>query len=186
MSLSSFFSVVSLYTALTAIQWNNSSKFFAEIVNSIIFLACKHKRIYIVQRLGSLMDMYRLRMVKNTNFFWDSKKLILTYWKTVFWVTEHFCIKWTFWKNVIFCPKNAFFWQKWQFDPLARAGPSWCQGTFFPLIFFYLNSEGFVGGRWRRWWNLPLIIFNWARTGPFLEDLKKKSFQKWLWLESYT
>ena len=59
----------------------------------------------------------RFRMVKNTNFFWDSKKIFLTYWTTVFWVTEHFRIKWTFWKNVIFCPKNAFFWQKWQYDP---------------------------------------------------------------------
>ena len=62
MSLSNFFSVVSLYTALTAIQWNNSSKFFAENVNSIIFLAGKHKRIYIVQRLGSVMDMYFKKM----------------------------------------------------------------------------------------------------------------------------
>ena len=58
MSLSNFFSVVSLYTALTAIQWNNLSKFFTENVNSIIYLAGKHKRIYIMQRLGSFMDMY--------------------------------------------------------------------------------------------------------------------------------
>ena len=35
----------------------------------------------------------RLRMVKNINFFWDSKKLFLTHLKTVFWVTEHFSIK---------------------------------------------------------------------------------------------
>ena len=73
----------------------------------------------------------RLRMVKNINFFWDSKKLFLTHWKTVFWVTEHFCIKWTFWKNAFFCPKNAYFWKKWQFDPLLRAAPRRCQGTFF-------------------------------------------------------
>ena len=58
MSLSNFFSVVSLYTALTAIQWNNLSKFFTESVNSIIYIAGKHKRIYIMQRLGSFMDMY--------------------------------------------------------------------------------------------------------------------------------
>ena len=45
---------------------------------------------------------------------------------------------------------------------------------FFPLIFFFLNSEGFVGGRWRRWWNPPLNIFNLTKNGPFLEDLKKK------------
>ena len=53
-----------------------------------------------------------LRMVKSINFFWDSKKLFLTHWKTVFWATEQFCIKWTFWKNAFSCPKNAFFRQK--------------------------------------------------------------------------
>ena len=58
----------------------------------------------------------RLNLVKNINFGLDQKKFFLTHWKTVFWVTEHFCIKWTFWKNAFFCPKNAFFWKKWQFD----------------------------------------------------------------------
>ena len=65
--------------------------------------------------------IHRFNSVKNINFFWDNKKIFLTYWKTVFLVTEHFCIKWTFWKNVIFCPKNAFFWQKWSFDPRRSA-----------------------------------------------------------------
>ena len=44
--------------------------------------------------------MYRLNSVKNTNFFWDRKKIFLTHWKTVFWVTEHFFEKsgnWTHW-----------------------------------------------------------------------------------------
>ena len=113
-------------------------------------------------------------MVKNTNFFWDSKKKILTYWKTVFWVTEHFCRKWTFWKNIIFCQKNAFFGQTCQFDPLCRPLPTCSQGHNFRGVYFYLIPEGFIGGRWRRWWNPPLIIFNLARNGPFLEDLKKK------------
>ena len=47
---------------------------------------------------------------------------------------------------------------------------------FFPMVFFYLNSEGFVGGRWRwrRWWTRPLNIFNLAQNWPFLEDLKNK------------
>ena len=45
---------------------------------------------------------------------------------------------------------------------------------FFSMVFFYLNSEGFVGGGWRRWWNPPQNIFNLAKNGPFLEDLKKK------------
>ena len=58
MSLTNFFSVFSLYTAWTAIQWNSLSKFFTENVSSIIYLAGKQKRIYIMGRLGSLMDMY--------------------------------------------------------------------------------------------------------------------------------
>ena len=45
---------------------------------------------------------------------------------------------------------------------------------FFPMVFFYLNSEGFVGGWWRRWWTPPLNIFNLAKNWPFLEDLKNK------------
>ena len=49
---------------------------------------------------------------------------------------------------------------------------------FFPLIFFYLNSEGFVGGRWRRWWNSPLNIFNlakkWTIFGRFEKNVVKK------------
>ena len=81
--------------------------------------------------MGDITDITRLRMVKNTNLFWDSKKLFFIFWKTVYWVTEHFCIKWTFWKNVIFCPKNAFFGQKWQFDTLDSMGQHHCQGTFF-------------------------------------------------------
>ena len=99
------------------LQWRDamSTEVFVEIVVGNWFWTglnnnktCGNKRQFY---------MSRLRMVKNTNFFWDSKKLFLTYWKTVFWVTEHFCIKGTFWKNAFFCPKNAFFWPKWQFDP---------------------------------------------------------------------
>ena len=86
----------------------------------------------------SLKDLFyfqtisRLNSVKNTNIGLDNKKIFLMHWKTVFWVTEHFSIKWTFWKNAFFCPKNAFFWQKWQFDHLLSAAQRWCQGTFFP------------------------------------------------------
>ena len=78
-----------------------------------------------------LISISRLRMVKNIIFFWDRKKIFFTHWKTVFRVTEHFCIKWTFWKNAFFCPKNAFFWKKWQFEPLHRTAPRRCQRTFF-------------------------------------------------------
>ena len=116
----------------------------------------------------------RLNLVKNTNFEWGNNQIFLTQWKIVFWVTDHFCIKWTFKKNAIFCPKNAFFGQTCQFDPLCRPVPACSQGHNFRGVYFYLIPEGFIGGRWRRWWNHPLIIFNLARNGPFLEDLKKK------------
>ena len=78
-----------------------------------------------------LLLISRLNSVKNTNFGLYNKKSFLTHPNIVFGVTDHFCIKWTFWKIAFFCPKNAFFWQKWQFDPLHRAAPHWCQGTFF-------------------------------------------------------
>ena len=102
------------------------------------------------------------------------KVLCLTCLNNVFLVTDDFCIKWVFWKNLIFCLKNAFFSQKLKYIPLFHLLPLWCQWTFFLLIFFYLNSEGFIGGRWRRWWNPPMNIFNSAKNGPFLEDKKKK------------
>ena len=73
----------------------------------------------------------RLNSVKNTNFGLDNKKSFLTHSKIVFGVTDHFCIKWTFWKNDFFCPKNAFFWQERQFDALDHPGPRQYQGTFF-------------------------------------------------------
>ena len=116
----------------------------------------------------------RFNLVKNTNFEWGNNQIFLTQWKIVFWVTDHFCIKWTLKKNAIFCPKNAFFGQTCQFDPLCRPVPACSQGHNFRGVYFYLIPEGFIGGRWRRWWNPPLIIFNLARNGPFLEDLKKK------------
>ena len=124
-------------------------------------------------------------MVKNTNFFWDSKKLFLTYWKTVFWVTEHFCIKWTFWKNVIFCPKNAFFWQKWQFDPLPSAAQRRCQGTFFSggnfTPIFEAKKVGTAGQKCPGHFDSSQFSPKSAIFGGF----EKKSFQKWLEPKTY-
>ena len=138
--------------------------------------------------------MPRFRMVKNITFFWDGKKLFLTYWKTVFWVTEHFCRKWTFWKNVIFCPKNAFFWQKWQFDPLPRAAPRRGQWTFLykmnfskkclflpdvkELFFLEVILNQFLKRKNRALLSKNvqaiLTLLNLTQKVPFLEDLKKK------------
>ena len=63
-------------------------------------------------------------MVKNFNFFFN-------FWHTVFWVTEYYCIKRTFWENAFFWPKNAFLWEKWHIDHLHSAAQHQCQGTFF-------------------------------------------------------
>ena len=92
-------------------------------------------QITVISENGRGID--RFNSVKNINFFWDNKKIFLTYWKTVFWVTEHFCIKWTFWKNAFFWPKNAFFWRKWQFDHLLSIAQRWCQGPFFWEVFLH-------------------------------------------------
>ena len=73
----------------------------------------------------------RFNSVKNIKFFWENKKTFLTYWKTVFWVTEHFCRKWTFWKNVIFYPKNAFFLTKMAIWPTGPPGTAPMSRNFF-------------------------------------------------------
>ena len=70
------------------------------------------------------------------------KVLFLTCLNDVFLVTDDFCIKWFCPKNVIFCLKNAFFWQKMQYIPLATPCHFRCQETFFPMVFLYLNPEG--------------------------------------------
>ena len=70
--------------------------------------------------------------------------------------------------------KMDFFDKNGNLVPWPARARADVKELFFPLIFFYLNSEGFVGGRWRRWWNPPMNIFNSAKKGSFLEDMKKK------------
>ena len=79
-------------------------------------------------------------------------------------VTDQFCIKWLSPKNVIFCPKNALFWQKLQYIQVSNPVQLWCQGIFFPMVFCYLNPEGQLGASWGTWWNPPLNIFNLAQN----------------------
>ena len=50
----------------------------------------------------------RLNSVKNTNFGLDNKKLFLMHWKIVFWVTDHFSVKWFFWKMPFSAWKTHF------------------------------------------------------------------------------
>ena len=116
----------------------------------------------------------RLNSVKNTNFGLDNKKLFLMHWKIVFWVTEHFCIKWTFWKNAFFCPKNAFFWQKWQIDHLLRAALRRCQGTFFREVILHQFLKRKNRALLSKNVQAILTLLNLAQKVPFLEDLKKK------------
>ena len=70
--------------------------------------------------------------------------------------------------------KMDFFDKNGNLVPWPARARADVKELFFPLIFFYLNSEGFVGGRWRRWWNPPLNIFNFAKNWPFFKICKKK------------
>ena len=145
----------------------------------MLLLTFSLKQVFITKcikntKLYTLNVIGRLRMVKNINFFWDRKKIFLTHWKTVFRATEHFCIKWTFWKNAFLCPKNAFFCQKWQFDPLACAARADVKELFFREVILHQFLK-------RKKWALLgkivqaiLTVLNLAQKVPFLEDLKKK------------
>ena len=65
----------------------------------------------------------------NHNF--GEKKIFWKHVNDVFLVTDEFWIKWFFQKNVIFCPKNAFFWEKWLFHLELSYAQHRCQGIFF-------------------------------------------------------
>ena len=129
--------------------------------------------------------MTRLNSVKNTNFGLENKKSFLTHSKIVFGVTDHFCIKWTFWKNAFFCPKNAFFWQKWQFDPLPSAAQRRCQGTFFSGGNF---TPIFEAKKLRKVEEKCPGHFDSSQFSPksaIFGGFEKKSFQKWLEPKTY-
>ena len=86
-----------------------------------------------------------------------------------------FIYKMNFSKKCHFLSKKCiFFDKKCNIYPCPTSSNFDVKKLFIPLVFIYFNSEGFVGGGWRRWWNPPLNIFNLAKNGPFLEDLKKK------------
>ena len=118
--------------------------------------------------------MIRSRMVKNINFFWASKKLFLTYLKTVFRVTEHFSINELFEKMSFSARKMHFFDKNSNIYPSSPLFTCDVKELFFPMIISSLNSEGLFGARWRTWWNPPRNIFNLAKNRPCLEEFKKK------------
>ena len=71
----------------------------------------------------------------------SKKKFFLKHGDNLFLVTDEFWIKWIFQKNVIFCPKNAFFGEKLLFHLEHRNAPRRCQGTFFSGHIFTLFFE---------------------------------------------
>ena len=73
-----------------------------------------------------------------------------------------------------------FFDKKCNIYPCPTSSNFDVKKLFFLLVFFYLNSEGFFIASYSTWWNPPLNIFNLAKNGPFLDDLKKK-VSKWTW-----
>ena len=129
--------------------------------------------------------MSRLNSVKNTNFGLDNKKLILMHWKIVFWVTDHFCIKWTFWKNAFFCPKNAFFGQKLQFDPRRSAAERQCQGTFFSGGILLLKFRRILLSKIEHMVKPPYEHVQFSPKSAIFGGFEKKSFQKWLEPKTY-
>ena len=76
--------------------------------------------------------------------------------------------------------KMHFFDKKCNIYPCPTSSNFDVKKLFIPLVFIYFNSEGFVGGGWRRWWNPPLNIFNLARNGSIFGRFEKKvSISDW-------
>ena len=98
----------------------------------------------------SLFFVVKVVQVKHLEYVWIwwklqnhnfSKKKFLKHVNDVFLVTDEFWIKWIFQKNVIFCLKNAFFWEKWLFHLELSEAQQRSQGTFFSGHIFTLFFE---------------------------------------------
>ena len=101
------------------------------------------------------------------NIFDTLKDCILGHWS--------FLYKMNFSKKCHFLPEKwIFFDKKCNIYPCPTSSNFDVKKLFFPLVFFYLNSEGFFIASYSTWWNPPLNIFNLAKNGPFLKDLRKK------------
>ena len=69
--------------------------------------------------------------------------------------------------------KMQFFDKKCNIYPCPTSSNFDVKKLFFPLVFFYLNSEGFFIASYSTWWNPPLNIFNWAKNVPIFERFEK-------------
>ena len=73
--------------------------------------------------------------------------------------TDQFLIKWFFWKNIIFWPKNAFFGKKWLFYLLGSAGQQSCFRTFCPGANFLPFYEKKNSGTFRQKMSVHFLYF---------------------------
>ena len=116
---------------------------------------------------------------KIQNHTFSEKNCFLKVVLYVFLVTDQLCIKWLSPKNVIFCPKNAFFWQKMQYIHLCRPLPLWCQRTFFSYGILLLKSWRIFWGKLRNMVKHPSEHFQFIPKLAIFRDKKKKVYQKW-------
>ena len=113
-------------------------------------------------------------MVKNIAFFSDSKKIFLTYWKSVFWSLNIFVQNELFEKMPFSARKMHFFDKNGNLTPrLARTSAD-VKELFFREVILHQFLK-------RKKWALlgknvqtNLTLLNFAQKVPFLEELKKK------------
>ena len=106
----------------------------------------------------SLFFVVKVVQVKHLEYVWIwwklqnhnfSKKKFLKHVNDVFLVTDEFWIKWFFQKNVIFCQKNYFFWEKWLFLPRAQQYTATLSRNFIAL-----HSKKFQTQFFTHFWQL--------------------------------
>ena len=105
------------------------------------------------------------------------KNCILSHWT--------FLYKMNFLKKCLFCPKNAFFWQKWHLDPRCSALERRCQGSFFSGGILLLISWRILLGKVGHMVKPPAEHFQFSWKWAIFGRFENKSFWKWLELKTY-
>ena len=138
--------------------------------NPKIFLRCR----YITENIPYI-GWIRWKL---QNHYFSKKIFFSKYVYDVFLVTDEFWIKWIFQKNAVFCPKNAFFLEKWLFDPRCSALQRRCLRSFFlGHIFIQFFDEMKTGQDWAQYVRpiFPLL------PAHFLQFLVKRSLKNDFW-----